>query len=491
MDVLGGEKVLKTKEIIKLVNEDVNSPRKRYASVGVRYYEGAHDILNYKLFYFKDGELIEDTMRSNIKIPHPFFRELVDQQVQYMLSGTDSYVKSDIQELQQELDNYFDDEFKAELYDLIENVVVTGSGYLYAYKSSDGAVKFQNANPMGIIEIDARDSDDGEEYIIYYYDDLTKKNNQRIRRIQVWNNREVYYYILEGNKLKIDDTKEINPRPHIIYSKNEDENERFFDEFGFIPFFRLDNNDKQRSNIMAIKPIIDDYDLMSCGLSNNLQDASEYIVVVNGFQGDNLDELIENVKVKKHIGVDNGGGIDFKTVNIPYEARQTKLGLDEINIYRFGMGFNSSLVGDGNVTNVVIKSRYALLDLKCNKLEIRLKKFLKKLIKIVLEEINTKNETNYTVKDVYIDFTREIITNGLDNAQIKQIEANTKAAEINTMLNLAETLGDETVLQNICEILDIDIDEVRKNLPAKEDEMMEVMKDYDGQTNFTASGASL
>ena len=79
MDVLGGEKVLKTKEIIKLVNEDVNSPRKRYASVGVRYYEGAHDILNYKLFYFKDGELIEDTMRSNIKIPHPFFRELVDQ----------------------------------------------------------------------------------------------------------------------------------------------------------------------------------------------------------------------------------------------------------------------------------------------------------------------------------------------------------------------------------------------------------------------------
>lgn len=88
--------------------------------------------------------------------------------------------------------------------------------------------------------------------------------------------------------------------------------------------------------------------------------------------------MIQNVKVKKHIGVDADGGVDIKTVDIPYEARKVKLELDEKNIYRFGMGFNSAQLGNGNITNIVIKSRYALLDLESNKLEIRLKQFLRR-----------------------------------------------------------------------------------------------------------------
>ena len=75
-------------EISRLIQDDANSPRKQSAKVGSRYYEGKHDILNYKLYYFNaNGQLVEDTTRSSIKICHPFFTELVDQCVQYMLSG--------------------------------------------------------------------------------------------------------------------------------------------------------------------------------------------------------------------------------------------------------------------------------------------------------------------------------------------------------------------------------------------------------------------
>ena len=38
----------------------------------------------------ENGEVVEDETRSNIKICHPFFTELVDQCVQYMLSGKES-----------------------------------------------------------------------------------------------------------------------------------------------------------------------------------------------------------------------------------------------------------------------------------------------------------------------------------------------------------------------------------------------------------------
>ena len=212
---------------------------------------------------------------------------------------------------------------------------------------------------------------------------------------------------------------------------------------------------------------------MACSLSNNLQDFTDAIYVVAGFQGDNLDELIENVKVKKHIGVDADGSVDVKTVNIPYQARQTKLDLDEKNIYRFGMGFNSAQIGDGNITNIVIKSRYALLDLKCNKLEIRLRQFLRKILQIVLDEINEQNGTDYQMKDIKLEFEREVMTNAQDNAQIELTDAQKQQVQINNLLSLSNILDDETIIQQICDILDIDYEEIKDKLPVKEEENTE------------------
>lgn len=201
---------------------------------------------------------------------------------------------------------------------------------------------------------------------------------------------------------------------------------------------------------------------MACGLSNNLQDASEYLVVVKGFEGNNLDELITNTKTKKHIGVDSDGGIDFKTVDIPYQARQVKLELDEKNIYRFGFGLNTAGLKDTSATtNVAIKAAYSLLDLKANKLEIKLKQFLRKLLKVVLAEINDFNGADYQQKEVYFNFTREITTNAQENAQIELTEAQRRQAEITTLLNLATQLDNETLMQLICEQLDINYNDIK------------------------------
>ena len=468
--------MLSENEILYFIQTDASSERKKHARTGLAYYEGDHDIKNYKLYYYNsDGELVEDKSRSNIKISHPFFTELVDQEVQYMLSGKDGFIKSDIPELQNLLDERFNEneDFCSELYEVLTGAIAKGFEYMYLYKNAEDKISFQCADGIGVIEVSAKDADDGEEHIIYWYVDKVDKGQKAIKRIQVWDKSQTFFYVSEKDgEIKLDETQKINPRPHVLYTKKEG-GELFYEEFGFIPFFRLDNCKKQFSGLKPIKTIIDDYDLMSCGLSNNLQDASEYLVVVKGFQGDNLEELIQNVKTKKHIGVDgeNGGGVDFKTVDVPYDARKTKLELDETNVYRFGMGFNSAQIGDGNITNVVIKSRYALLDLKCNKLEIRLKQFLRKILKVVLENINEEHGTDYQQKDVYFKFEREVMTNAQDNATIEEIDARTEQTKINTMLNLAGTLDDETIVQNICEILDIDYEDIKAKLPEPEPEI--------------------
>ena len=114
-------------EIQNFIDEDMTSAKKAKAAEGQRYYEAEHDILNCRLFFFNaDGNLEEDKYRSNVKISHPFFTELSDQLSSYMLSGEENPIraKKTAEGLQEHLDQYFDDEFWAEVGDMITGTYV-------------------------------------------------------------------------------------------------------------------------------------------------------------------------------------------------------------------------------------------------------------------------------------------------------------------------------------------------------------------------------
>ena len=67
------------------------------------------------------------------------------------------------------------------------------------------------------------------------------------------------------------------------------------------------------------------------------------------------------------------------------------------------------------------------------------------------------------------------MSNALENSQIKQNEASTRQTEITTLLNLADTLDDKTIVQHICEALDIEYSEIEGRLPDK----AEALNDFD------------
>lgn len=465
--------MLTVSEIKTFMDSDAASTKKRLAKVGLRYYEGNHDINNYRIFFFDaDGKLQEDKTKSNIRISHPFFKLLTDQQAQYMLSAKDGFVKSDIPELQTELDAYFNDNesFAAELYELLVGCISKGFEYMYAYKDENDRTAFQTADSIGVVEVREKETDDGCAYVIYWYIERIGKDNKKIKRIQVWDKSQTVFYCQEDDgQIELDKSIEINPRPHILYKKDGDTS-TYYEDYGVIPFFRLDNGKKQTSGVKPIKDLIDDYDLMNAGLSNNIQDTNEALYVVRGFQGDNLDELMVNIKNKKHIGVDEEGGVDIKTVDIPVEARKTKMEVDEKNIFRFGMGVNTESLKDTSATtSIAIKSAYANLDLKCDGLLPSLKQFMRKLLKLVLQEINDTKGTDYEQKDIYFTFDREIITNAQENAQIDLTKAQEQQARMTTILNVSTQLGDELTKQLICEALELDYDDIKDKLPAAED----------------------
>ena len=454
-------------EIKYFIDKDRMSKKKQDARTGERYYNGDNDIRHYRIFYIdKEGNPQEDKTRSNIKKPSNFFKENVDECVNYFLSGDDRIVRSDDPTLQSYLDEYFLDEFKDEFGDLLSYVIRQGKAWLYAYKNKEDRLAFKAWGTNEVVQVEGKYTSDKQDYIILYYPEYDITEDKIITKIQVWDKEYTYYYEERDGQIKPDTYYELNPRPHIIY--NDEKGNKTYDTFGYIPFFDMDNNKMQSSDLRTIKEHIDDYDLMNCGLSNDLVDLSQGFYVVKGFQGDNLEELITNVKSRKFIGVGDDGDVDVKTITIPYEARKAQMEIDEKNIYRFGFAFNSNNVGDGNITNVVIKSRYTLLDLKCEALEKRARKLLRRILEPVLDEINELYGTGYTLKNVYFKFEREMIVNELDNAQIELVKAQTKQTNITTILNVNTILGQQLVQEQVCEELELDYEDIKDKLPKQE-----------------------
>lgn len=461
---------LSTGQIDDIITRDASSRRKSQARVGERYYNGDNDIMRHRIFYFDaDGELVEDKYASNIKIPHAFFAELVDQKIDYLINPWDRHVTAGDPAFDALLAPYFDHRFNANLAEACRDASKGGFGYLYAYTDESGFSRFDSAEYLGVVEARYSSVTEDCDYMLYRYVDHIDYGRTEVTRLQVWDSTWTWYFVKAEGGYEMDASMPENPKPHRQWT--DERGGEWYSGFGTIPFWRIDNNNRQAPDLAPIKAIVDDYDLMKCSLSNNLEDLTEGFIVVRDYSGPDgtLDEMITNLKKKKHVGVGENGDVDVRTVNIPYEARKTNMDVDRENIYHFGMGLNTAGLKDASATtNMAIKAAYALLDLKCNKFEMQMRKTLEQMVAFVVDEINRLNNTGYSAEDVEIEFSREVMMNAAENAQIELSEAQAKQVEVSTLLNVAGVYGDESVLEGVCDLLDLDPVEVRGSMPGEE-----------------------
>ena len=464
------------------IDNDRAASYKSKMKQGINYYKHQHEIDNLRFFYVdNEGKVREETARSNIKIPHSYFTELSDQKTQYLLSNPVE-ITTEQEGLQERLDEYIDEDFQLMLQDVVDGGNQKGYEFVYT-KLGEERLSFAVADSLKVIQI--FDENNQLIAIIRYYDSDIYVNDKQVTvtKAELWDKEKVHYFVTNRNKdLIMDTSQKVNPL-YFNTIVNKETQEAYGQSLGkalgiedFIPFLRYDNNKYQTTDLEPIKALIDDYDLMACSLSNNLQDYDQPFFAVKGFNGDNYEHLINNIKSRGAVGVGDSGGLEVHTVNIPVEARKEKLRVDKEGIYKFGMGFDSSQVGDGNVTNVVIQSRYTLLDLKCNKAEIRLRKLIKRMLKLIIADINRRFKTAYTTDDLEITITRSTMIDEKEVEEIEKIKAERKQIEIDNLLNAATQLDDESVLEYICEVLELDVDEVKERLD-EQDYTEEVIPD--------------
>lgn len=435
------------------INEHKISAKKAEMEKGVDYYNNDNDILKRKMTYYKKGRELTDETATNNRIPHNWHKLLVKQKMGYMVGKPMTFsdkeaAKEDedktpnyefVKVINDELGEKWDDTVN----ELVKEAANKGVEWLHPYINSDGQFDYTIIDARQAIPIwEGKRQEKLQAFIRYYKIDW---NGEERIKAEYWTAEDVTYLIEDENgKFRLDtsyidkDTGEVdNPQGH--FDKVKRAGDKIISKeaagWGLVPFISFKNNEEMISDLNQYKELIDEYDKNRSDLANNLEDIQEVIWVLKNYQGQSLAEFQHNLRYYKALNVDSEGGADTITVDIPTEAKKEHTDQLTDDIYKFGMGVNIDTDKFGNSpSGVALRFLYSLLDLKCDTLERKFKRAIRKLLEFISIYYKFAKNKNYDHKKINITFNKSMVAN---EAELVKMASNSKGV-----------VSDETVLEN-------------------------------------------
>lgn len=158
-----------------------------------------------------------------------------------------------------------------------------------------------------------------------------------------------------------------------------------------LPVIALYANAERQSELTpSIKSKIDAYDNILSDFADNLDRANDVYWVLNNFGGtsDDVAQMLEEIsRIKAVANLSDGTGASATaephTIEVPYEARCAALRLLEKALYADYMALDFSELTGGSLTNVAIRTATANLNLKANRFEWELFRFMRDLLRLI------------------------------------------------------------------------------------------------------------
>lgn len=155
------------------------------------------------------------------------------------------------------------------------------------------------------------------------------------------------------------------------------------------------------------------------GFANDLEDIQQIIYILENYGGTDLKQFLGDLKRYKAIKTNSGiqgasGGVKTLQIEIPVEARKVILDILKKQIYESGQGLQQDIESFGNASGVALKFFYRKLELKSGLTETEFRDGFDILIKAILKHLNIQGEM------IQQTYTRNMISNDLENAQIAQ-----------------------------------------------------------------------
>lgn len=229
------------------------------------------------------------------------------------------------------------------------------------------------------------------------------------------------------------------------------------ENYSVLPIVPLYSSELKQSEIVAIKPQIDAYDLIKSGFANDLDDASMiYWTIDNAGGMDDIDlaKFVQHMKTVKAAVIDGDAGAkaEAHTIEVPYQSREVYLERLERDIIKDFGGLDIEKLKSGNVTATQIKAAYESLEQKCDELEYC-------LIEHILSILKIKGIQDYPT------FKRSKMSNETEQTQM--------------VLQASAVLDKETILKKLPFITDTELPEVLERV--KSEEM--ILADFTGDEN--------
>lgn len=380
--------------LVEAIREYRNSRVFKDMKIAKNYFFNRNDICERQRYYIdRQGQPVGCELLTNSKLSHPFVRKLVNQKINYLLSkeftiqGDEQYV--------QKLREYFNDKFKLTLTNVGSASVISGVAWMQAYYNEEGKLKFKHIPSEEIIPF-WHDSEHTElDAIIRTYDideyEVGKPEKRIYEFIEYYTKEGVWKYRrlkAGGNIFPLTSTE---GEGHFKVVDNEG-NEKWAN-WDKVPFIAFKYNRDEVSIVNWIKPLIDDYDINTSDVSNNLQDIPNAIKIVKGYEDDDKEEFTKNLNFFRSIFVGEGG--DVSALETPTNVDEVDLHLTRLrkDIFEFGGGVDTVNKELRDVSGVALRFQYADLDMDCSEMAQQYKYSLRQLQWFINKDLDRKGET--------------------------------------------------------------------------------------------------
>ena len=403
-----------------------------------QYYRGLNPrITRYeKIIYDMRGDAHVDKWTPNHKIASNFFNFALTQENQYLLGNGATFTKDDTKAK-------LGDDFDTKLQDLGKKALVGGVAF--------GFFNLDHIDTFSLLEF------------VPLYDEENGALRAGIRFWQVSPDKPMRATLYEEDGYT--DYIRANDKSAMLHEKrpyklkvrtSEADGEEIYDgeNYPSFPIVPLWGNDKKQSELVGRQGTIDALDLLNSNLINNLDEANYiYWVLTNCGGMDDIDDakFIEQLKTMHvaHADGDSGATAEAHTIEAPYQASESAIQTIQRRLYEDFMCLDVNSLSAANKTATEIKAAYQPLDSKCDMYEYCVIEFVQKILE--LAGIDDK-----------VTFTRSKVVN--------------KSDEINTLLAAQAYLDDETIVEQVCQILGIadKTDEIIRKRRTEEQSRFEV-----------------
>lgn len=336
------------------------------------YYDGLNPTINRyeKIIYDMQGRAHTDMWTANHKLASRFFGMAVDQEVSYLLGNGITFAEESTKKK-------LCPDFDQEVMDAARNAKIAGVSFGFWDVEHLRVFSLQEFVPL-------YDEENGELKAGIRFWQVAPDKPLRATLYEMDGFTE--YYQPENKDMEIMQAKRRYKR--IVRTAAVGETEIYDGEnYEGFPIVPLKNNRHSLSEICGKRNTIDALDLASSNMVNNVDEGNLIYWVLSNCNGmDDLDDakFIERLKTTHvaHADGDDGAKVTPQTIEAPYEGTSSTIDMLKKKLYEDFQCFDAAAVSAGNQTATAIKASYVPLDLKTDKFESEVTRFIVEILRL-------------------------------------------------------------------------------------------------------------